>query len=311
MVELVYVPRLAVQAPDVLGSTRHTALVRITHWIFTLSFFGLVVSGFAIILAHPHFYWGETGGIGTPSLFDLPLPTMLGGPSGWGRSLHFLSAWIAVLTGLFYAVSGILTQHFRVHLIPASANFSWRVFSTCIFDHLRFRRPAEDDSYNVLQRISYLTVIFLFFPLTIITGLAMSPVITSVVPQVVTIFGGHQSARTIHFFLAFFSFSFFSSTSLWWSSPDFPAPHARHDHGRPYWKGGHDERTCFPPQTHHRRISHRRGASGIAVAARPRRSIRADSARSWGHLGRWRNAHLRHSAGFDVSPFDGPRIQAQ
>jgi thiosulfate reductase cytochrome b subunit len=197
-----YVPRLAIQTSDVPESPRHSALVRITHWIFALSFFGLTVSGFAIILAHPHFYWGETGGIGTDSLFDLPLPTMLGGPSGWGRSLHFLSAWIAILAGLLYAVSGILTQHFRAHLLPSSADLSWRLLRTSVLDHLRFKHPVEETSYNVLQRLSYLAVIFLFFPMIIITGLAMSPVITSVIPQIVTIFGGHQTARTVHFFLA-------------------------------------------------------------------------------------------------------------
>ncbi|MGD1093251.1 MAG: cytochrome b/b6 domain-containing protein [Bryobacteraceae bacterium] len=204
MAEFAYVSRLAILPSEALGPPCHSALVRITHWVFTLSFFGLVVSGFAIILAHPHFYWGETGGIGTPSLFDLPLPTMLGGPSGWGRSLHFLSAWISVFAGLLYAVSGILTQHFRIHLVPASADLSWRSLRASVLDHVRFKRPVEENAYNVLQRLSYLTVIFIFFPMTIITGLAMSPVITSVIPQVVTIFGGHQTARTLHFFLADF-----------------------------------------------------------------------------------------------------------
>lgn len=201
MADFAYVPGLAIPTGEVWDALRHPALVRITHWIFALSFFGLVVSGFAILLSHPHFYWGETGGIGTPSLFDLPLPTMLGGPSGWGRSLHFLSAWIAVLMGLLYAVSGLVTQHFRTQLLPAPGDLSWRSLSASMRDHLRFERPLEEDSYNVLQRISYLAVIFVFFPLMIVTGLAMSPVITSVIPQIVIVFGGHQSARTIHFFL--------------------------------------------------------------------------------------------------------------
>jgi len=201
MAEFAYAPRLAIPTSTVLDSPRHSALVRITHWIFTFSFFGLVVSGFAIILAHPHFYWGETGGIGTPSLFDLPLPTMLGGPSGWGRSLHFQSAWIAVLAGSLYAVSSILTQHFHSQLLPSSADLSWRSLRASILEHLRFKRPLEENSYNLLQRLSYLAVIFLVFPLIIITGFAMSPAITSVIPQFVTIFGGHQTARTIHFFL--------------------------------------------------------------------------------------------------------------
>lgn len=202
MADFAYVPKLAAHTSEASYQPRHSALVRITHWIFALSFFGLVTSGFAIILAHPHFYWGETGGIGTPSLFDLPLPTILGGPSGWGRSLHFLSAWIAVLTGLVYAASGVLTQHFSSQLLPASSDLFWRSLHGSFLDHLRLKRPVEPGTYNVLQRLSYLAVIFVFFPMIVVTGLAMSPVITSVIPQMVTIFGGHQTARTIHFFLA-------------------------------------------------------------------------------------------------------------
>jgi thiosulfate reductase cytochrome b subunit len=172
--------------------------------IFSLSFVGLVVSGFAIILAHPRFYWGETGGLGTPSLFDLPLPFMLGGPSGWGRSLHFQSAWFAVLSGLLYAISGLRTQHFRRNLLPSRADLSWSSLRASIVDHPRFERPTDHSSYNVLQRLSYLSVIFLFIPLMIITGFAMSPAITSVFPQFVTVFGGQQTARTLHFFIANF-----------------------------------------------------------------------------------------------------------
>ena len=192
MAEAAYFLGARVQSSEVLDSPRHSALVRITHWIFTLSFFGLVVSGFGIILAHPHFYWGETGSIGTPSLFDLPLRTRIGGPSGWGRSMHFQSAWFAVLSGLLYAISGILTQHFRKQLLPRRKDLSWHSMRAAVLDHVRFKRPVETDSYNFLQRLSYLAVVFLFFPLIIITGLAMSPAITSVVPQMVTVFGGYR-----------------------------------------------------------------------------------------------------------------------
>ena len=67
------------------------------------------------------------------------------------------------------------------------------------------RAPAEDaeaHSYNVMQRTAYLTVIFVLFPLVIWTGLAMSPAFTSAVPAVVTVLGGRQTARTLHFFLS-------------------------------------------------------------------------------------------------------------
>jgi thiosulfate reductase cytochrome b subunit len=179
-------------------------LVRVTHWISALSLIGLLVSGFAIILAHPRFYWGETGGVGTPSLFDLPLPFMLGGPSGWGRYLHFQSAWLCVLTGLLYVASGIASRHFRKDLAPPTGAFAWPTLRQSIARNLRFERPsaAEALHYNVLQRISYLAVIFLLFPLMIWTGLAMSPALISVFPWLVTVLGGHQCARTIHFFAA-------------------------------------------------------------------------------------------------------------
>jgi thiosulfate reductase cytochrome b subunit len=206
MAESTYLPGLAIQNSEVLRSSRHSALVRVTHWIHALSFFALVVSGIAILLAHTRFYWGETGGEGATSLFDLPLPLHRANVSGWGRSLHFLSAWICLLNGFFYAVSGLVSQHFRKNLLPARAALSWSSIARAVSDHLHLKRPTEEESltYNVLQRFAYLAVVFLFFPLIILTGLAMSPAITSAVPTLVTIFGGQQSARTIHFFIANF-----------------------------------------------------------------------------------------------------------
>jgi thiosulfate reductase cytochrome b subunit len=180
MADSVYIPGppvhgLVVRDADVSELARHSALVRVTHWISALSFIGLLVSGIGILLAHPRFYWGETGGVGTPSLFDLPLPFMLGGPSGWGRYLHFQSAWLCVLNGLVYVVSSFASRHFQKDLVL---------------------------TYNLAQRITYLAVIFVLFPLMIWTGLAMSPAVTSVFPALVTVLGGHQCARTIHFFVA-------------------------------------------------------------------------------------------------------------
>ena len=202
--ESAYLPGLATRISDSLDSPRHSAVVRVTHWINTLSFFGLVVSGFAILLAHPRFYWGETGAVGTPSVLDLPLPFMKGGPSGWGRNLHFLSAWVCVLNGAFYVISGILTMHFRKNLLPAKADLAWGSISREVLNHLRFKRPGAETSlaYNVLQRFTYLVVVFVLLPLMIWTGFAMAPAIVSVVPAFVTILGGQQSARTIHFFAA-------------------------------------------------------------------------------------------------------------
>ncbi len=179
-------------------------VVRITHWAGTLSFITLVISGIGILLAHPRFYWGETGGLGTPSIFDLPLPFMLGGPSGWGRYLHFQSAWVWVLNLLLYVVSGLASRHFQKNLAPVKGTLKWRSLRRAVASHLQFERPGREEAlcYNVLQRITYLAVIFALFPLLIWTGMAMSPALTSVFPALVTVLGGHQSARTIHFFAA-------------------------------------------------------------------------------------------------------------
>jgi len=198
----------ALPAPDL---PRHSAVVRITHWITTVSFLCLLVSGVCIVISHPRFYWGEAGNVGTPALFSLPIPAsresvptgynyVLPDQNGWSRYLHFLAAWVAVLTGLLYAACGLVTRHFRENLLPSGADLGGRALAREISDHLRLKRP-QSSAYNVLQRLTYLAVIFVLFPLMIWTGLAMSPAITSVFPVVVTVFGGQQSARTIHFFV--------------------------------------------------------------------------------------------------------------
>jgi thiosulfate reductase cytochrome b subunit len=187
-----------------VGAPRHSALVRLTHWVNAAGTFALMVSGVAILLAHPRLYWGETGAVGTPSLIDLPLPFMLTGQSGWGRSLHFLSAWICVLTGVLYVIVGALTRHVQRDVLPAAADLSRQSLAQTCADHLhlRFTHAADETAYNVLQRLAYSGVVFVLFPLMIWSGLAMSPAITSVVPVLVTVLGGQQSARTIHFFTA-------------------------------------------------------------------------------------------------------------
>jgi thiosulfate reductase cytochrome b subunit len=203
MAQTAYLPGLDIRSSDSLDSSRHSAVVRITHWITAAGFFALLVSGIAILIAHPRLYWGDTGGVGTPSLIDLPIPFMIG-HSGWGRYLHFLSAWICVFTGVIYSFFGLLTQHFRRNLLPAKADLAWSRISRILWNDLRLKRPTEAEalSYNAVQRLAYLAVVFVLFPLIILSGLAMSPAIASVVPALRSGFGGQQSARTIHFFVA-------------------------------------------------------------------------------------------------------------
>jgi thiosulfate reductase cytochrome b subunit len=210
-------------APITKLAPRHSALVRVTHWISTLCFFALLVTGIEILISHPRFYWGETGNDLTQPLFKIPVPAsrrlvptgysyVLPDQNGWSRSLHFQAAWFLVIFGLLYLIWGLFSGHFRKNLLPRRADLSWREISSTIAKHFRFQGPDATGawSYNVLQRTTYLIVIFILFPVIIWTGLAMSPAFVSAFPATVNVLGGQQSARTLHFFvtlaLVFFLF---------------------------------------------------------------------------------------------------------
>lgn len=194
------------------ATPRHARFVRITHWLTAIAFFALLVSGFELVLSHPRFYWGEVGNVNTTPLLVLPVPSSrstvptsynftLPDQNGWSRYLHFQSAWLALFTALVYLMLGFRTGHFRRHLIPEAKDRTWSAVRKTIADHVRFDRNVLGDpsTYNALQRISYLIVLFVLFPLIIWTGLAMAPAFTAIFPSSVTLLGGRQSARTLHF----------------------------------------------------------------------------------------------------------------
>ncbi len=210
-------------------NSRHKRWVKSTHWIITVSFLVLAYSGFVILKVHPRLYWGEAGNSLTPALFELPISRnyqhggwekstaffeVAGSPvsasrtydifnkNGWGRSLHFLSAWFLVLTGLVYLFAGFFTGHFRKHLWPTANEFSPQLFWRDWIGHFRMRVPpaTKGPQYGLLQKTTYSIVIFFLLPVTVMTGLTMSPAITAAYPFLLKIFFGGQSARTIHFF---------------------------------------------------------------------------------------------------------------
>jgi thiosulfate reductase cytochrome b subunit len=192
-----------------VAAPRHTAVVRVTHWLTLVAFLALAFSGYMIILTHPRFYWGETGNVNMKPLFRIPVPSsrdtvptgynyVLADENGWARSLHFQAAWLLVLTGAVYGIAGFWTGHFRRNLFPQRGERSlqdyWRAF----------RGVDKSDNgvhnYNVLQRTAYLGVIFILTPAVIWTGLALSPAFNAAFPFFVDVLGGRQSARTLHFF---------------------------------------------------------------------------------------------------------------
>ena len=167
---------------------RHAGFVRATHWLTTLAFTALLVSGVEVLLSHPRFYWGETGNVNETPLFTVPVPAsrstvptgygyVLPDQNGWSRYLHFQSAWLLGLTGLAYLLAGLSSGHLRRNLVPASADLRWPSVGRAIGEHLRLSRASAGDpwSYNPLQRVAYLFVIFVLAPFVIWTGLAMAP----------------------------------------------------------------------------------------------------------------------------------------
>jgi thiosulfate reductase cytochrome b subunit len=175
----------------------HSRVVRITHWVTSLAFVALVVSGYVITMTHPRLYWGDVGNLETPAWITLPIERTLG-ESGWGRSLHFLGAWIMVLTGVIYVLWGAVAHHFARDLFPRREELSPSHLRREIRKQLRWHvlRGAE---YGLTQKITYLVVILLLLPLAILTGLTLSPAVTAAYPLLFSLFGGFQSARTIHF----------------------------------------------------------------------------------------------------------------
>jgi len=126
-----------------------------------------------------------------------------------GRRYHFFFAWFFVANGLMFALWGILSGHFRKDLIPTAHDVT--ALPREIADHarLKFAHDARARHYNALQKLTYFIVLFVIAPLIVATGLTMSPTLDSAFPFLPWLFGGRQTARTIHFIAAFSLLAFF------------------------------------------------------------------------------------------------------
>lgn len=204
----------------------HARWVRACHWIVAASVLTLAFTGFVILMSHPRLYWGEVGNDLTPALLELPISRNYqhggwanrasffdgaGSPvsairtydifneNGWARSLHFLAAWFLVLTGAAYVFAGSVSGHLRRNIVPQGDDLAPRRLWQDAIDHLRPRPAAAGPPYGLLQKLSYFLVVLLGLPLMILTGASMSPAIAAALPFLPGLFGGSQSARTVHF----------------------------------------------------------------------------------------------------------------
>jgi thiosulfate reductase cytochrome b subunit len=122
------------------------------------------------------------------------------------RHWHFFFAWAFAFNMLMYIGFSLFNGHLRRDLAPSKGELSPRHILHDIWQHIRLRFPKGEAAkrYNILQKLAYLSVILLALPLMILTGLTMSPGFNAIAPWLLDVFGGRQSARTLHFILANF-----------------------------------------------------------------------------------------------------------
>ena len=188
---------------------RHGLITRMTHWVNLVAMTGLLMSGLQILVAHPSLYWGEASGRAWLHIANFGGTTAF---PGWmllpgyrdlatGRHWHFLFAWVLVLNGLLYLAASLLTGHLTRDLIPSFAELSPRRLATELWHHLKLQFPQGEAArtYNPLQKIFYAAVVLFVIPLVVLTGLTMSPGFDAIAPWLLDLFGGRQSARSLHF----------------------------------------------------------------------------------------------------------------
>ncbi|NWF72250.1 MAG: cytochrome b/b6 domain-containing protein [Nitrospirae bacterium] len=220
---------------------RHRLPVRISHWLNVPILMILIMSGLQIFNAHPALYWGDrsdrdqslfairpmktesgemrgittilgrkfdtTGVLGYSDGRGRAFPAWATVPSAkilaMGRQWHLFFAWLLVVNGLFFTAYALISRHATRDLAPTGKDL--RGIGKAVKDHIVLRHPKGEEAkrYNVLQKLAYLVILFVVAPLIILTGLAMSPTIDTAFPWLLTIFGGRQAARTIHFIACF------------------------------------------------------------------------------------------------------------
>ncbi|MCP3729694.1 cytochrome b/b6 domain-containing protein [Sphingomonas sp. MG17] len=194
---------------------RHALTTRIWHWITAVSVIVLLGSGLMILNAHGQLYWGEYG-----ANFDRPwfkliwlfdsarVPGWLTIPSTYNLALarrwHLFFALVLAFALLAYMIVSLISGHFQsdLRIRARELKAAHLIADAKAHARLEFHDPANPRAYNIFQKMSYAGVIFVALPLAIFTGLAMSPGMNAAWPWLLDVFGGRQSARSIHFIVA-------------------------------------------------------------------------------------------------------------
>ena len=188
---------------------RHAVSTRIWHWINAIAIFILLGSGLGISNAHPRLYWGSYGANFDPAWLTLPrMPAWITIPAGYNlaisRRWHLFFALVLGFGLLAYMIASLINRHFTRDLTLRTAELRPRHLLADLKRHwdFRFHDPDRPRAYNIFQKLSYILVIFILLPLMILTGLAMSPGMDAAWNWLLSLLGGRQSARSIHFIAA-------------------------------------------------------------------------------------------------------------
>lgn len=193
---------------------RHALSTRLWHWLNALSLVVLFMSGLNISNAHPRLYWGEWGFAPEdawlhvwrfPGWATIPGHYSLGGARDW----HVLFAWVFALSLLLFMLAALLNGHFRRDIATRAREWRPTAIWADVRAHWRLEFAHAGAQYNFLQRAAYGVVLFVLLPLMIVSGMAMSPGMDAAWPLLSEMFGGRQSARSVHFIVAWALFAFF------------------------------------------------------------------------------------------------------
>lgn len=198
---------------------RHRVATRVWHWVNAIALIVLLMSGLGIFAAHPRLYWGHAGANSDPAWLVIgtvadAFPAWATIPSSFdlaaSRRWHFAIAWVLAVGLLLFQLVSLFNRHISSDLHIRRAEWSPSHIWQDIKAHARLRFPTGEAAtrYNILQKFSYLGVIFVLLPAMIFTGLAMSPAMDAAWPWLIDLFGGRQSARSIHFITAFLLVAF-------------------------------------------------------------------------------------------------------
>ena len=201
------------QAGDLVR--RHHLVTRLWHWTNVVTVTVMLMSGLMIFNAHPRLYWGKFGANPDHPWLNLskvnhglPFPPWITIPSNYSladaRLWHFAFGWLLMAAIVGYLVWSLVSGHIKRDLAPRKAELAPSHLWHDIKEHAQLRFPTGIAAlrYNILQKLAYGSVLFVLLPGIILTGLTMSPGMNAALPWLLDVFGGRQSARSLHFLCA-------------------------------------------------------------------------------------------------------------